>query len=287
MLLPLGELTSPLHEEIELWICIALIATFGVSHGAIDNHLYGVKERRDNFGFIAIYLLAAAGFGLLWYLDGRWAFMLFMIISAYHFGQSQFIDLKEEGSWTDPALYFTWGVWLLSGYSYLNSNEFLKVAESPILEGSIALDLLHYAGPLWVFSGILLLATFSLKIYRRKISTARFLAELYQGIIIMGAFYISSPLLGFSLYFIILHSLRVLWHEYQYLEVNLTAFIKMLLPFTLLSLVGMGLLLWIINFFALPLSLPLSALIFISCLTFPHSIVMEAFYQKVNAGSLD
>lgn len=286
-MLPLGELSSPLYEQLELWICIGLIATFGISHGAIDNHLYGIEGPRDNFRFIALYLTAAAAFGALWYFDGRIAFLLFMLISAYHFGQSQFIDLAEKGSWTDPALYFTWGVFLLSGYSYLNRAEFQQAIENPILEGNITLDLIHYAGPLWVFSSILLVIVCLLKLQRNEISLNRLFAELYQAVIIMGAFHISSPLLGFSLYFIILHSIRVLWHEYQYFEVGLISFIKMLLPFTLLSLFGMGLILALINFLDLALSLPLSALIFISCLTFPHSIVMEAFYHKVDTGNLD
>jgi hypothetical protein len=38
--------------------------------------------------------------------------------------------------------------------------------------------------------------------------------------------------------------------------------------------------LMILKYFNLALSVPVVSLIFISCLTFPHSLVMDIFYHK-------
>lgn len=285
LLLPLGEIEGFFYEQIEIIACAMLIATFGISHGAIDNYLYGFKNQSENLRFIAVYVAAAGLFGLFWWVDADLAFLSFILISAYHFGQSQFVDLDQKNRWKDRFLYTAWGGTLLMAYLLFNQTELAASYQDSDLSMPVMTLSIEYALELFVSFFLLLVFLLGERFMRQEITLQRLLVEVYQLGIISIVFYISSPLLGFTLYFVILHSLRVLQQEYQFLQKDqalpsLTSFIKLLLPFTLLSLVGLGFFAALVYFFELSFSWPLVSIIFISCLTFPHSFVMDWFYGR-------
>lgn len=284
-LLPFEVINSTLYEQVESICCASLIATFGISHGAIDNHLYGFKNTAENIRFIGFYIFAALVFAALWYVNQNLAFLIFIIISAYHFGQSQFADLQLKNRLIDRLLYTTWGIWLLMSFIYLNQSELASsYNQSDLNMSTMTLALTHsFIG--FVISSVVLLIVFVFRFFRKEITAQRVLLELYQAFLILVVFKISSPLLAFTLYFVVLHSGRVLNQEFNYLILgnkikSLKAFIQILMPFTLISIIGLVLFAVIVYKFKLDYSWPLVAIIFISCLTFPHSFVMDWFYQK-------
>ena len=60
---------------------------------------------------------------------------------------------------------------------------------------------------------------------------------------------------------------------------NLIIFLKLVTPFTLLSLFFTGLVFVSSYFEIISISIPLLSLIIISAITLPHAIVMHIFYQ--------
>jgi Brp/Blh family beta-carotene 15,15'-monooxygenase len=119
------------------------------------------------------------------------------------------------------------------------------------------------------------------------VSSERIATELYLLLLIHAAFFVLPLVIGFTLYFTILHSFKVLTQEYTFLEerkgkLSIARFAGMLAPYTLLSVFGLGLLLWLQFSEILNASGLLIALILISAVTLPHSVVMEGFYHQKN-----
>ena len=72
-------------------ICFFLIATVGVSHGALDN-LKGAellkKFKIKNFSFFYLsYLIVASLVILFWIIFPTFTIMMFLILASYHFGK--------------------------------------------------------------------------------------------------------------------------------------------------------------------------------------------------------
>jgi len=278
LLIQFEQIESPFIEDIELWVCSFLILTLGISHGGIDNILHQEKNKIDNKRFIIMYLLAGLINAILWVSSPNIGFLFFILISSYHFGQSQFIEYRLNENFISKLLYFIWGALVIVSLLYFKSHEIL---ESQWYE-SFSLPLLEFminnSFSTFIF---LLVSTLGLLIYKKlknEITTQQILIEFYQLVLICVTFKLFSILLGFTLYFIILHSIRVLNHEYLFLKSkvkinNIATFIKLLMPFTLLSIVGLCLIILIISFFNIEVSLPLLALILTSSVTLPHSYV--------------
>ena len=281
----LGKLEFQIVDQIETIICIISIGLFGISHGAIDNHLSGSKGTYENLRFIFRYLIAASLFGLFWYVNSNFAFVVFLIISGYHFGQSQFIDYIKDVNLKNRLLFLSWGVWLLISYIFFNKSKLIQSGVPTSLDIDVFHLIIQYAYAGFLSSSTLI---FIFLVYLWKsglISMNQFFIELFQAFIICAVFKSTSFLLGFTLYFIILHSYRVLEHEFYYLNrvrdsFSIKNFILLLLPFTLVSIAGLSLIIFLVSLLELNFSLTLISIIFISCLTFPHSFVMDGFYQK-------
>ncbi len=283
--LPLEEIQSGLFDRLEALFCIALIASFGIAHGAVDHHLYGFRNLKQNLVFIGWYLLAAVAYGILWFWQADLAFLIFMLISAYHFGQSQFVESLRARPILDKLLYTFWGATLLAAFLYFNQTELQGNSAAELAQLDSLGWLLDQAAVLFTVSLIALSLLLLLSLYLGDLSGSNAAIELYQLALIIGVFYLASPLWGFTLYFVILHSGRVLQQEFRFLQSTqkikgLSNFIKVLSPFTLLSLFGLGLIIGIFYYFRIDYSWSLLALIFISCLTFPHSWVMDRFYRR-------
>lgn len=273
------------NNEIESAICLSFIIVLGIPHGAIDNHLFLSKTDTSKFRFYAQYLSLIAANTVLWLVLPQFSFVLFMIISAFHFGQSQFNHYFEQDGFLERALYLTWGFGILSGLilyniESLSTIEGLQKAMGFLFvrESYIYLKIFHCSS-LALFTLILLKLGFEHSIKREKA-----LLEILIFGIILFALYIFPPLIGFSLYFVILHSMKVMEEEYIYLRGygyidSIKSFLVLLLPYTLVSLFGIVILIGLIYFDLLNLPYGYLFLILISSITLPHVFVMDRFYN--------
>ncbi len=102
--------------------------------------------------------------------------------------------------------------------------------------------------------------------------------------LILICFYLLPFLIGFSIYFIILHSLKVLKEEYHFLVAekqigSIFKFVQLISPFTLFSVGGILVLFGLIYLEFIPFSYGYCLLIAISSITLPHVFVMNDFYM--------
>jgi Brp/Blh family beta-carotene 15,15'-monooxygenase len=271
--------------DIQLVISLIFIVLIGIPHGAIDHLLVKQEGIKKPLKFYTFYIgLLLINF-IVWMSFPVAGLISFLAISAYHFGQSQFASINLINPFFSRMLYLFWGVSILSGLIYFNYDEVqLIVKQSKDL--SIIIDLPNpiYIKNLLVYSSIGSAASLTLLKIKKIISLEQLITELLFFGLIHICFFLLPILIGFTLYFIVLHSLKVLIEEFEYLQkiksiLGLKSFILQLLPYTLLSILG-GAFLFILNMQGyFYMSSAFILLVLVSSITLPHSIVMESFYH--------
>lgn len=261
-----------------------LIAFIGIPHGAIDHILFQRKREISSVKFFVVYLALILLNVALWMTFPAVGFVCFILLSAYHFGQSQFSTLNiRKGK---PLLYISWGISILAGLVLYNFESLVLLVESSpdvqALSFILNKSLLKLCTAI---SALIVLAIIMHAAIKGTILKERGLLEIFLFGLIHVAFFVLPLLIGFTLYFVVLHSLQVLGEEYTFLrsedkQLNPLRFIKMLAPMTALSLVGAGLVVIGIENNIIQISYPLLFLLGLSAITLPHSMVMEIFYSK-------
>lgn len=269
-----------LFFEYQTPVALLLIAFIGIPHGAVDHLLFLKKTNRNKTYFYSFYIALLALYGISWMYFPMISLSLFLILSAYHFGQSQF-EKYEVHALIKKIIGFIWGVIVLSGLVVFNFKEIqIILTEYDELNAFVSLFKLEFFKIICLVSCLIFLLT-GLFSFRLK----SLVKELIYISLIGMTFIIQPLLLGFALFFIFNHSYTVMRSEYNFLSkydshFNLSKFIKALTPFTLLSILGTSFLYYLSSTGWISMSLPFILLITISSLTFPHAIVMEVFYTK-------
>ena len=264
-----------------------LVIIFGIPHGAIDNILFLTESNLSKKVFYLLYFLSMLFYCFLWFISPLYSFIFFLFMSAYHFGESQLSNYNIEINFS-KFIFLIWGVALISTLFLYNAEELSNLFNSyddtsnfSIIFKYNVLDFLFYSS-----NFVIVLSLLYLKI-NKLITNEIFSTELFQIILLHITFFIFPVIISFTLYFVFLHSIKVLLQEYSYLEqkisgLNLMKFIKLLAPFTLLSLFFFIIFILISNIYNIDISLLLFLIISISVITLPHSISMTSFYDKIN-----
>ena len=284
-MLPILQYAGEMTVAYQLVICTPFLLLLGIPHGAIDNILYLRNNQIKNREFIGAYLVFVGMNVALWTLIPTVAYVLFLLISAYHFGQSQFSHYFKHQPLGIQVLYLLWGVAILSNLLFFNAAEIQQIISSntefaffiPVQNES----LLFYLST--VSTALTLTFMVILTVYN-ALTVETLLMELLVFGLILASFFLMPLLVGFTLYFVILHSIKVLGEERRYLIAekivhSTGTFIKIVAPLTLLSIAGMGLLFAMIYFNWLNLTYGYCLLIVISSITLPHVFVMNKFYN--------
>ena len=273
-----------LSLEQQAPICLFFIFTLGIPHGALDNVLFLSEHRLSKTRFYLSYLGVIGLNIFLWLVFPVFTLLLFLVISAYHFGQSQFTQYFDSEKLRHNALHLFWGVALISGLILFNHGEI-----QTLLNSSEDLSRFKWSGLYFSMLLIFIVSstlTTGLLVYlfvKKELGADQLALELFALAILLLGFYIFPLLIGFTMYFVILHSLKVLQEEFAYLKLrNITrsiwGFVKMVFPFTLISVAGIILVFYFIEIELLPISYAYALLILISSITLPHALVMEKFY---------
>ncbi|RPG59820.1 MAG: hypothetical protein CBD51_002155 [Flavobacteriales bacterium TMED191] len=268
----------------QLIFSASLIFTVGIAHGSIDNYLLQKKYKFSNFKFYTLYLTPVILHILMWFVVPTISFCLFLIFSAYHFGESHFSDYNIKSNFKF-VLYFSWGCMLLSSLILFNNDELISLS----INYNNSLFLFIYSSniiPLVCYISIAM--TLMLIIYlliNRIITIHDFISEVFHFGLIILTFFLFPILISFTLYFIFIHSFRSLNHEFVFLKskkiiFSLKDFILILLPHTIIAQIFSLFFLMLISFNIITISIPIALLMIISVITIPHVVVMSAFYSN-------
>ena len=255
-------LLQQFHFEalINALLLVGLLA-IGIPHGALD-HLYAItNQQRVPWKFIGIYLGLGLLILLLWWLFPAAALLIFLIYTAWHFGQADF----ENWNLSSGLKSFFWGsmaLALILGSHWTETTLILKEMGISIpLTYGLKLESVY----IWQLSLMLILFLPKQVLQASKKETIFML--------IMGAW---LPLLpAFGCYFIYQHSVHGWLHLRQKLNMNHQKMWIQALPFTIGALLLFSAYLYFVqepNWG--------QVFIFLSALSFPHVYYMHKSYRK-------
>ena len=251
-------------------VVILILGMFflGIPHGALD-HLAIPKNKtpKIDLSFIACNLLMMLPIVFLWVFSPITALALFLIYSAWHFGQTEMKNWKIESK----LLSFLWGVILLSSIFLYHFQEFSNI----LLVMSINVPPTHFDT---VFiANIILTLPLLFAGYKRNL-------EWLLIIVFLILSSEASLLLTFGLYFIFQHS-RIGWlHLKRKTNYTHLKMFQYALPFN----VG-ALLIYMVFMYVLKIDVEQCVayfFIFISAISFPHVITMHIFYENLSLSAL-
>lgn len=268
-------------DQNELLISVLLIAFIGIPHGAVDHILFLKNTNKSKLFFYFFYLLLILIYVISWIFIPLLSLSFFLLLSAYHFGQSQLQQYPNLQKSSRVLMAFLWGTTVLSGFVLINFDQIFNLMLNQS-DFNAFVVLFNYTSFKFIcIISALLLSVLTVINYKN----INIIKESLYLVLILITFSMQSAFIGFSLFFVFNHSLEVLRSEHSFLSrirtnFNLLQFIKYLTPFTLLSLFGVVFFYFLSEFDFLELSLPLLILITISSLTLPHALVMEVFYRN-------
>ena len=276
---------SEISLETQILSASFFILLIGIPHGAIDHILFFKKRSLSQLKFYSIYLGLILLFLVLWIYLPFWSLLFFLLISAFHFGESQFSDIDTD-KFLKYSLFSFWGIALLSTLMYYNLDELIEI--TTYFQDTNDLQIIYNESliiRLFQITNISSLLILSILAIKKRLNLDRFFSELFLILILHITFYLFPFLIAFTMYFVILHSIRVMHQEYMFLKkkndiFNFLGFIKILAPYSLLSIFFTAVIIILYYLSIIPYSIPLVSIIIISVITLPHAIVMHIFYNE-------
>jgi len=275
-------ITTLFPEDFELFLGFFLIFTFGMIHGSNDMLIVNKLTNLKKTSFIktlATYLLVVSIAVLIFYWLPSIALILFVCFSAYHFGEQHWEESLESITNTSKRLYFfAYGLFVLFMVFYFNEAS-VKMIVNEI--SGMTLNQL-YTEHVLITLGVFMLSFLAVMLRQKEIKLNTVITELFTLLVLVIIFKSSSLIWGFTIYFIIWHSIPSLLEQIRFAygsldRKNIINYTKAALPYWLVSLVGMTLLFFVFkdekHFYSLFFA-------FIAAVTFPHSIVMLKMFTK-------
>lgn len=271
--------------ETQLLFSSFFILLIGIPHGAIDHVLFFKKRNLSQIQFYSVYLGLILLFLVLWIYFPFWSLLLFLLISAFHFGESQFSEINTSNL-IKYLLYPVWGIALLSTLMHYNLNELIDI--TTFFKDTNDLQIMYdevFIFQLYLITNIGSIILLLLLAVKSQMNLDRLFSELFLLLILHITFYLFPFLIAFTMYFVILHSIKVMNQEYQFLKQDsdnfkFIDFFKILMPYSLLSIFFTTLIIALSYVGVISYSVPLVSIIIISVITLPHAIVMHIFYNE-------
>ena len=265
--------------------CMIMVALFGIPHGAIDNIILLSENNVSPFKFYFWYIMAIILYVICWIYLPVFSFVVFLLLSCFHFGESQLANFKIKVFYS-KFIYMLWGLAMISALFYYNSYELTNLFDkfSDTNRFKIVLNPIFLKYTFYV-ANFLILIFLSVLTRKKQIKIDIFFQEIFQLFLIHLTFILFPVVISFTLYFVFLHSIKVLFDEYHYLSsitkgFNLLRFLKLLIPYTIISIVFILIFMFLNKGSDYEISILLFSFISISVITLPHSFVMTNFYDK-------
>lgn len=275
-------ITSLLPESIELTLGFLLIFTFGMIHGSNDILIIKqIKKHSDQglFKVLLTYLIVVSSAVLIFYFTPIFALILFISFSSYHFGEQHWEELLSKLNKSLRIIFFfNYGLFILYLIFFFNISSVIDIVYeiAGIKLYTIFCDEI-ILGLLLILSAILIYAY-----YTKILNLSSIFKELFSVVILAIIFNSSSLIWGFSIYFILWHSIPSLLDQISFIygdlkKESVLKYVKNAFPYWLISIIGMTVLFLIFkqekHFYTLFFA-------FIAAVTFPHAIVMLSMFSK-------
>ena len=270
-------------------ICLFLILSIGVSHGALDNlkgrKLFQIFGISNFFIFYFSYILISLIIIVLWIIVPTISLMIFLILASHHFGKEDTQFLMSENSYLNQLLFFLKGSLIVFAPMYFHFDETISIFKSLLIDNEAFFESLNLIETNKILLyGIIVSTLSSILLFTKNFELKKFTIFFdYFSILIINYYF--SPLVAFTLYFCFLHSVRHSISLISELDENsiangLKIFIKKALPLTILTATFCFLGLYLLNnTYNFDSSILKIIFIGLASLTFPH-ILLEYLIEK-------
>jgi Brp/Blh family beta-carotene 15,15'-monooxygenase len=272
---------SFLSTKIQIMLGFFLIFTFGILHGANDllliKNIKATKESNSWFKILGYYVVVVLIGALLFYTIPQLALLLFILISAYHFGEQQWQDLLDAfPKWFQMIFQFLYGFIILQLLFVFHSSEvqsiILKIANIKI--PSLYFDLLLQ------ISSAAFIGLSAYLYWKSEKIRIKLLLEFFYLVLFAILFKSSSLIWGFAIYFVLWHSIPSIIDQIKFLNGSFSikyfiTYCKTAGIYWLLSIVGITLIYYMCKEEQLFNALFFS---FLAAITFPHAIVITNMF---------
>ena len=273
-------------QKIQYPLLVVLVLLVGLPHGATDfllfRRLHGPElGRKKVFKFFFFYLVAVLGYLAVWLLFPRVAMITFLVISAYHFGQSNWQTLPVNPR-IRPVLNVSFGTFTIGGAVLWHWDEGQNIVQQ-IIGDLPAWSDSTMANIQWFILLFNVAILFGVRL-SGQINPSLLLREMVKLCVLSFMLYNTPLLVGFTLYFTLWHSLsslldQVLFFRHQWPSFTLTSYYYQAAPYTLLAIFGLLGLMFGQSFMFPEASFLSRFLILIACMTLPHIILVEERYK--------
>ncbi|MBU3744949.1 MAG: hypothetical protein FGM61_10480 [Sediminibacterium sp.] len=276
------------------WIfLIGLLLITGIPHGSLDYYIEQSQAKVTGTAFSPVrffvrYLLNMILYAVSWFYFPFIAFLLFILLTAYHFGEIDWPFHHPAG--LNTLLFFSMGlffiVFTITSHIHETASLLALITGNAISEK----DWLFYGPYLVRFSGMgifLLVCSIPFYLHRLQFSTAQIAGWCFQTIAWCIFIYFMPLFFGFAFYFGAWHSLLSfnLIRDQLSLPASWVGWRQLILkalPFSLIAFAGMGALVyWHFSYSQFTVNV---TYIFmgIAILTLPHLQVFTRLVQLVN-----
>lgn len=287
-ILLLGVLFPGVLEQIALPLALILIACIGIPHGAVDQLLFlhlsrlSGKERGVGIFYIAYIGLILLYVGV-WLLVPWFGFILFLVLSMYHFGQADWVRAIAGGkaAW---VYYLCWGSFVLLTpilWHYESSKPIIETivrTELPVFSSSVYKG--ACVGILGINAGMI---GFSALVGRL---TSTLIKQGTAQLFFLFGLYLTTPLLlGFALYFAGWHALTSMQDQISFLKklqrtYSWKQYVRDAATFSVFALIGLGGVVWLFRTGGQVEAALGHLFMGIAAITLPHVILMDQLYRK-------
>ena len=270
-------------------VCLFLILTIGISHGALDDQkgkklsqLYNVKK---SYFFYLIYSLIGIGIIIFWLFFPTVSLILFLIVASYHFGKEDTEFLINNKNVSNLILYFFKGSLIIIAPLIFHFVETINIFKLLLIENEkfyLFLNFIEDKNILLFALSTSLLSNIYCFLKDFKIMNILIFLDFFS-IIVLN--YFLTPLIAFTVYFCFLHSFRhtislITQLNENSFKVGTITFIKKAIPLTVLTAIFYVISLYFLsNFYQLNDAILKVIFIGLASLTFPH-ILLEYLLEK-------
>ena len=264
-------------------VCLFLILSIGISHGALDNQkgkrlsqLYNIQK---SYFFYLIYSLIGVSIIIFWLFFPTLSLILFLIVASYHFGKEDTEFLINNKNVSNLILYFLKGSLIIIAPLMFHFIETINIFKLLLIENEnfyLFLNFIEDNSILLFALSISLLSNIYYFLKDFKIVNILILLDFFS---IIALNYFLTPLAAFTIYFCFLHSFRhsislITELNEKSLKIGTITFIKKAIPLTVLTAILYIMSLYFLsNFYQLNDAILKVIFIGLASLTFPHILL--------------
>ena len=274
------------NEFVVPLVCLFLILSVGISHGAMDNYkankILKIYKINNKIIFYLIYTLISLVVIIFWFFFASLILLVFLLVASYHFGREDTSFLNIGSSNFDQFFYLIKGSLIIFAPLFFHIDETLKIFEVLLINDKVLFFIKdqHWIVNISLSLGVLGYLYF---IFKNRFKDFEILLLDIFSILILN--FVFSPLIAFTIYFCFLHSIRHIISISYELDPDsflggVKAFTKKALPLTIVTAILYLLaIVFLSNSYGLNDVIIKVIFIGLASLTFPH-ILLEYLIEK-------